>query len=115
MNDEANAFVQQQISQAHTQMYAEIERQVAERTDANLQSQFQAMEIPMSQNRSQQFAIETGNDRSMASSSKLMQDVDQLKAMIQQERRNRPLQLPTVLSNGEILANLIQNESDMDD
>ena len=44
-----------------------------------------------------------------------MQDVDQLKAMIQQERRSRPLQLPTVLSNGEILANLIQNESDMDD
>ena len=52
MNEEANNFVQQQIQAAHTQMYAEIERQVAERTEANLQSQFQQMEIPMSQNRS---------------------------------------------------------------
>ena len=53
MNEEANAFVQQQIQAAHIQMYAEIERQVAERTESQLlQSQFQQMEIPMSQNRS---------------------------------------------------------------
>ena len=110
MNEEANNFVQQQIQAAHTQMYAEIERQVAERTEANLQSQFQQMEIPMSQNRSQQF----NNDRSMASSSHLSKNVDQLREMILEERRNRPITYPQVLSNGEILANLIQNESEME-
>ena len=32
MQQQANEFVQKQIEMAHTQMYAEIERRVAERT-----------------------------------------------------------------------------------
>ena len=112
MNDEANAFVQQQISQAHTQMYEEIERQVALRSAEIPFSQTQ--EVPMSQNRSQQFAIESRNDRSMASESPLMQSVSELQRMIVQQRQERPIVYPQVLSNGEILANLVGNESDME-
>ena len=55
LNQQAQNFVTQQIQAAHTQMYAEIERRVAERTGQSQQlSQLEALdEIPMSQNRSQ--------------------------------------------------------------
>ena len=62
MQQQANDFVQEQIKLAHTQMYAEIERRVAERTGGTSQLLGTAQQQPaadrdppMSQNRSQMF------------------------------------------------------------
>ena len=53
MNNEANEYVHQEIARAHTQMYAEIDRQVKLKTGADTQLEVVDLteEIPMSQNR----------------------------------------------------------------
>ena len=55
LQQQANTFVQEQIQLAHTQMYAEIERRVAEHSGhPQLHgSQLEEMEFSQSQNRSQ--------------------------------------------------------------
>ena len=70
-------------------------------------------EIPLSQNRNQTMRSESLYDLSMDVDHGALASIKAFKNKVIQA--NKRFSLPTVLSNGEILANLIVNESDMEE
>ena len=108
MNAAANVFVQEQIKQAHAQMYEEIERQVALRTHAEAVDRSSQREPPLSQNRNPDY--NPPSEQMEISQWELSQSTNQkniLNNLIGLKNKMR--------SNGEVLANLIGNASDMDE
>ena len=88
-------------------MYQEIERQVALRTGADPQRQFGQQEPPMSQNQ----AMKADAEAMELSWDHARQSLNGIKQRMNPKYAQRE---PIVLSNGELLANLIGNESDME-
>ena len=94
-------------------MYSEIENQVQLRIGGGTQLvpvELEELEIPLSQNRSQQMRSENNWDPSAA--------INKGFAALHSKMRTQlttPSSYPQVLSNGDILANLVQNESDMEE
>ncbi len=107
MNDQANAFVQEQIKLAHAQMYQEIERQVALRVPADMSQRISEDNPPLSQNRNPDH-----------NASELMMEISQWEASQETSKQrimNDIMKLKDkVMSNGDMLANLIGNASDME-
>jgi hypothetical protein len=109
MNAAANVFVQEQIKQAHAQMYEEIERQVALRTHAEAVERSSQREPPLSQNRNPNYnpPSEQMMELSQWELSQSSHQKEVLNNLIGLKNKMR--------SNGEVLANLIGNASDMDE
>ena len=117
LQQQANAFVQEQIKLAHTQMYAEIERRVAEhtgQTQLHMQQTNTNQDPPLSQNRSQMQAQER-SEISYELQSDKFSALKELNNRIRNSKIAGPAldpTMPQVLSNGEILAGLIGNASE---
>ena len=112
LQQQANTFVQEQIQLAHTQMYAEIERRVAEHSGhPQLQSQLEEMEFSQSQNRSQMRQSQA-SDRSVDLNNDMFAPLKEITEKMRQSTISKSRINPIVMSNGEILSGLIGNATD---
>ena len=104
LQQQANTFVQEQIQMAHTQMYAEIERRVAEHSGhPQLQSQLEEMEFSQSQNRSQMRQSQA-SDRSVDLNNDMFAPLKEITEKMRQSTISKSRINPIVMSNGEILS-----------